>query len=132
MSSDEDNESYYATLGLPPDATFAQVKARFKELNDAYLKILEQSRKESPASHHPPVGASEAGKQTQAPSPHETHTEPIASLKEELAKGRIDRAQFERLAKERYAYLHNMPFSELTDSELEERLNGFEKLKLKL
>ena len=38
------NSDYYETLGLPPNATLDQVKSRFKELNQAYLKILELSR----------------------------------------------------------------------------------------
>jgi len=132
MSDTDDSETYYATLGLPPNATFAQVKARFNELNEAYLKILEQSRKESVASKHLPAGSSEAEHENHASSAQETHTEPIASLKEKLAKGKINRAQFESLAKARYAYLHNKPFADLTDAEFEERINGFEKLKLKL
>jgi len=131
MSSAGETESPYATLGLPPDATFAEVKARFKELNDAYLKILEESRRGDSASKHPQAGAGRTD-QSQAPSPQKTHTEPMASLKEKLAQGKIDRAQFESLAKARYAYLHNKPFADLTDEEFEERLNGFEKLKLKL
>ena len=66
----------------------------------------------------------------QMSSSQETRTEPIAALKEELAKGKINRAQFERLAKARYDYLKNRPFSELSDSEFEERLSGFEGLKV--
>jgi len=60
----------------------------------------------------------------------ETRTEPIAALKEKLAKGKINKTQFERLAKARYDYLKNKPFSELSDSEFEERLSGFEGLKV--
>ena len=131
MSSADDDESNYATLGLPPDATFAQVKARFKELNDAYLAILEQSRKEGAASKHPQAGATKS-EQPHGPSAQETHTEPVATLKDKLASGKIDKAQFERLVRERYAYLHNKPFADLTDDEFQERLNGFEGLKFKL
>ena len=139
MSSDADsNEAHLATLGLPPDATMAQVKARYRELNDAYLKILESSRGGAPP-RHPPVsgGAPQGGQHPKAdsrkPSPSkETRTQPIGALKEKLAKGTIDRAQFERLAKERYRYLESTPFSELSDSEFEERLNGFEGLKIDL
>ena len=140
MSSNADeNETYYATLGLPPDATLKQVKARYRELNDAYLKILESSRKGTvhAAPRHAPVSgnAAQAGQQprgpsAQTPSLEETRTEPMAVLKERLAKGTISKAQFERLAKERYDYLENKPFSELTDSEFEERLRGFEGLKI--
>jgi hypothetical protein len=60
----------------------------------------------------------------------ETRTEPIAALKEKLAKGKINKTQFERLAKARYDYLKNKPFSELSDSEFMERLSGFEGLKV--
>ena len=134
MSGDpEGNESYLATLGLPPDATMAQVKARYRELNEAYLKILESSRRGA----SPKPGAPEGGQRPKAeprrpPPSKETHTEPIGELKEKLAKGTIDRAKFERLAKERYRYLESTPFSELSDSEFEERLNGFEGLKIDL
>lgn len=140
MSNDaDDNGAYLATLGLPPDATLAQVKARFRELNDAYLKILESSRRGAPRA---PSDRAQAGASTaqsgQQPRPDsrrgapskETHTEPIAALKEKLAKGAIDKSQFEKLAKERYRYLEGKPFSELSDSEFEERLNGFEGLKI--
>ena len=139
MSNNADgNEAYYATLGLPPDATLKQVKARYRELNDAYLKILELSRKGDvrTAPQHSPVGgnALQPGQQKagsgQISSSQETRTEPIAALKEKLAKGKIDEAQFERLAKERYDYLENKPFSELSDSEFDERLKGFEGLKI--
>jgi len=128
-TSTEDDKSYYATLGLPPDATFAQVKARYKELNDAYLKILERSRKDESVSKH-----SEAGgrvEPVQSSPPQATHTEPMASLREKLAQGKIDKAKFESLARARYAYLHNKPFADLTDEEFNERLSGFEKLKIK-
>jgi hypothetical protein len=63
-------------------------------------------------------------------SSREIRTKPIAALKEELAKGKIDKTQFEGLAKARYDYLKNKPFSELSDSEFEERLSGFEGLKV--
>jgi hypothetical protein len=139
MSSTDGDETYYATLGLPPDASLKQVKARYRELNDAYLKILELSRKggSGAASHHGSVGDN-ALQVTQQPkadsgptsSSQETRTEPIASLKEKLAKGKIDKAQFQKLAKERYDYLENKPFSELSDSEFEERLNGFAGIKI--
>jgi len=125
MSSTDDDATYYATLGLAPDATPAQVKARYKELNDAYLKILESSRRRNartPPQHTPAGGNAQAEQQPKV----ETRTEPIAVLKEKLAKGTIDRAQFERLTKERYDYLRNRPFSDLSDSEFEERLEWLE------
>lgn len=137
MSAD-DNETYYATLGLPPDATLKQVKARYRELNDAYLKILELSRQGSSrtTSQPGPDGGSTppATQQEEAfrkmSSSQETRTEPIAALKAELADGKINKTQFEKLAKERYDYLKNKPFSELSDSEFEERLKGFEGLRI--
>lgn len=133
-----DEGAYYETLGLPPDATLKEVKARYRELNEAYLKILELSREgdaRAPPQHPPAGGAlheeqrpkADAG---QRPPSQETRTEAIAALKEKLARGKIDRKQFERLAKERYEYLKNRPFSELSDSEFEERLKGFEGLKV--
>ena len=126
MSSTDNDDTYYETLGLSPDATFAQVKARYNELNNAYLKILESSRKGSArqSSQSAPIGdnAHRAEQQPKA----ETRTESIAVLKERLAKGTMDKAQFERLTKERYDYLRNKPFSELTDSEFEERLEWLE------
>jgi hypothetical protein len=140
MSDSDDKETYYATLGLSPDATFDQVKSRFRELNDAYLKILELSRRSSkagtpsrPAStddntvQHKPQQDTNP-KQLSSPG-QETRTEPIAVIKTRLAKGEIQKAQFEKLAKERYNYLKNKPFSELSESEFEERLHGFERLK---
>ena len=138
--SDPDRDAYYATLGLPPDATFDQVKARFRELNDAYLKILELSRggAKSPQSGRPtpaeggaarPKSQSDATPRQGPSPPQETRTEPIAKIKARLAKGEIQQAQFEKLAKERYDYLKRKPFSELTESEFEERLHGFEGLK---
>lgn len=135
----DDNETYYTVLGLPPDATLKQVKARYRELNDAYLKILELSRQGShgTTSQHGSAGgdAPQTTQQKAVPdrvhSPQETRTEPIGVLKKKLADGRIDKAQFEKLAKERHDYLENKPFSELSDSEFEERLKGFEKLKLR-
>jgi len=120
-----DKENYYATLGLSADASLDQVKKRFKELNEAYLKILELSKsdKNAPARSVPA--------QTKPSSPlQETHTKPIVAIKERLAKGEINQTQFEKLAKERYEYLKNKPFSELSDEELEERLKGFEGLKI--
>jgi len=131
--SDPDREAYYATLGLPPDATFEQVKSRFRELNDAYLKILELSRggaKSPPAEGITAKPKPQPESPRQGPSPaQETRTEPIAKIKARLAKGEIQKAQFEKLAKERYNYLKNKPFSELSDSEFEERFHGFEGLK---
>jgi hypothetical protein len=136
MSSTDDDETYYATLGLSPDATFAQVKARYKELNNAYLKILELSRKGNvrTASQDTPVNGNAVQVEQQpkadsgqTSSSQETRTEPIAALKEKLAKGKMNKTQFERLRKERYDYLRNKPFSELSDSEFEERLTWLEK-----
>jgi hypothetical protein len=138
--SDSDRESYYATLGLPPDATFEQVKSRFRELNDAYLKILELSRggakSPQPGSLVPAQGDDarpkpqpDASPRQGSSPPQETRTEPIAKIKARLAKGEIQKAQFEKLARERYEYLKRRPFSELTESEFEERLHGFEGLK---
>jgi hypothetical protein len=140
MSNTDDNGSDYATLGLPPDATLAQVKARYKEINSAYLRILELSRKGSngATSQHTPVGGNAVQVERpkadsgQASSSRETRTESIAALKEELAKGKIDKTQFERLAKARYDYLRSKPFSELSDSEFDERMTGFEGLKIDL
>jgi hypothetical protein len=62
----------------------------------------------------------------QTSSSQETRAETITALKEKLAKGEIDKTQFERLTKERYDYLRNKPFSELSDSEFEERLTWLE------
>jgi anti-sigma28 factor (negative regulator of flagellin synthesis) len=141
MSDADHNEAYYATLGLPPDATLAQVKTRYKELNNAYLKILELSRKGSAHTTSQTTSVSGNAIQVdlqpnadsgQSASSQEARTEPIAALKEKLAKGKIDKTQFERLAKARYAYLTSKPFSELSDSEFEERLHGFEGLKVDL
>jgi len=135
MSDADNNETSYATLGLAPDATLAQVKARYRELNNAYLKILELSRKGNvpSASQHTPVNSNalrenqqaKAGSGQTSPT-QETRTEPIGVLKEKLAKGKIDKTHFERLTKERYDYLRNKPFSELSDSEFEERLTWLE------
>jgi hypothetical protein len=131
MSNPDDSGNYYATLGLPPDATMKQVKARYRELNDAYLKILELSREggTDAASQHGSVAGNPLNVVQQpkvdsgrTSSSQETRTDSIADLKEKLAKGRINKAQFERLAKERYDYLENKPFSELSDSEFEERM----------
>ncbi len=139
MSESDENERYYSALGLPPDATFEQVKARFRELNDAYLKILELSRAtkagtplqasstdEETGQHAPQLDANP--KQRFSPAP-ETHTEPIWKLKERFAKGGIQKAEFEKRAKDRWNYLKSRPFSELTDAEYEERLKGFDGLK---
>jgi hypothetical protein len=126
--TNSDRENFYETLGLPPNATLDQVKSRFKELNQAYLKILELSRTANTGTPVQPKQQSNA--KQGSPSPPEMHTEPIATIKERLAKGKINQAQFEKLAKERYEYLKNKPFSELSDSELEERLKGFEGLKI--
>jgi hypothetical protein len=122
-----DRENYYATLGLPADAPFDQVKKRFKELNDAYLKILELSKsgKNAPAGSTPSAAQPKPNSSLQ-----ETHTKPIATIKERFTKGEINETQFQKLVKERYDYLKNKPFSELSDSELEERLKGFEGLKI--
>ena len=122
--NNSDIETYYETLGLPPDATMDQVKSRFRELNQAYLKILESSRNSVNAD------AVQTKPEPKSSAPQETHTEPIAKIKERLAKGQINKVHFEKLAKERYDYLKNKPFSELSDSELEERLKGFEGLKI--
>jgi hypothetical protein len=90
-----------------------------------------------PTPHHASVGgmALRVEQQPQADSgrrssSQETRTEPIAALKERLAKGKIDETEFERLAKARYQYLKNKSFSELSDSEFEERLSAFEGLKV--
>jgi len=139
--SDSDNEKTpYETLGLPQDANMDQVKSRFRELNDAYLKILQSSK--SGARTSTPTRPASADNNTVQPQPQhdtnpkhgssppqQTHTEPISRIKARLAKGEIQKAQFEKLAKERYNYLKNKPFSELTDSEFEERTKGFEGLK---
>jgi uncharacterized membrane protein len=136
--SDPDREAYYAALGLPPDATFDQVKSRFREINDAYLKILELSRgaaksPQAARSAQPDGGTKpkvqpDASKQASPPQ-QEARTEPISRTKARLEKGEIQEAQFKKLAKERYEYLKRKPFSELTEAEFEERLHGFEKLK---
>jgi hypothetical protein len=54
----------------------------------------------------------------------ESHTEPISTIKERFAEGSINKTQFENLVRERYDYLKNKSFSDLSDSELEERLRG--------
>ena len=98
---------------------------------------LTLSRKESSGttSQHPLVGdsAPQLDRQPKAgsgqkPPPRQTRTEPIAALGERLAKGEINKDQFEILAKARYDYLKNKSFSELSDSEFHERLSGFEGL----
>jgi hypothetical protein len=133
MSDPDEKEAALATLGLPPDATFDQVKARFRELNDAYLKILELSRSGKTVAPAPPAGAEEeqekASPKQPSPPRHETHTEPIAKVRARFAKGEIKKDQFEKLAKERWNYLKGKPFSELTDAEYEERIHGFDGLK---
>jgi len=117
-----------------------QVKSRFREVNDAYLKILQSSKsgaktvtpsRPSPADISPvqPEPQPDASPKQEASPPQQTHTEPITKIKARLAKGEIQKAQFEKLAKERYNYLKNKPFSELSDSEFEERTKGFEGLK---
>ena len=134
--SNSDKETYYATLGLPPDATMDQVKSRYRELNDAYLKILELSRSANTGTPTRPTSTNNSAVQPKplpkqlSSSPQETRTEPITTIKEKLAKGKINKTQFEKLVKERYDYLKNKPFSELSDSELQERLKGFEGLKI--
>ncbi|MHB2035213.1 MAG: hypothetical protein ACYCPW_00515 [Nitrososphaerales archaeon] len=122
------SDSYYEILGLSPNASLDQVKKRYRELNDAYLKILELSR----SSIGTPTAANAVQPKTQPKqvSTQETHTQPIATIKERLAKGQLNQTQFEKLVKERYDYLKNKPFSELSDSELQERLKGFEGLKM--
>jgi hypothetical protein len=140
MSNSDDEKSPYKTLGLPPDATMDQVKARYRELNDAYLKILQLSK--SGATAGKPIGPAVADNNASQPKPQpeanqkqgstppqKTHTEPIAKIKEKFAKGEIQKAQFEKLAKERYNYLKNKPFADLSDSEYEERIHGFDGLK---
>jgi hypothetical protein len=138
MSEPDEKEKYYSALGLSPDATFEQVKSRFRELNDAYLKILELSRAgakggtparaastEEKTGQH---GPQQNPKQQSSPAP-ETRTEPIGKIKSRFAKGEIQKAQFEKLAKERWNYLKGKPFSELSDAEYEERIHGFDGLK---
>ena len=130
MSDEHDADgTYYATLGLPPDATLQQVKARYRELNDAYLKILELSRAGNAGASRHDHNESRPRQVGQA-APQKTHTEPIAVLKEKLAKGAIDKAEFAKKAKERLDYLEKQPFSELSDSEFDERLKGLEGLKI--
>ncbi len=140
MSNPDDEMNPYETLGLPPDATLEQVKSRFRQVNDAYLKILQSSktgvRAGAPSRPSPtedstvqPKPQPDASPKQGASPPQQTHTEPIAKIKARLAKGEIKKAQFEKLARERYNYLKNKPFSELTDSEFEERTKGFEGLK---
>jgi hypothetical protein len=122
------SDNYYETLGLSPDASLDQVKKRYKELNDAYLKILELSRS---GKITPKQAANVAQPKPSPEKPaQETHTQPIATIKERFAKKQINEAQFEKLVKERYEYLKNKPFIDLTDSELDERLKGFDGLKL--
>lgn len=135
MGDSDNNETYYAALGLSSDATLNQVKSRYRELNDAYLKILELSRSSAKTGKpDQPTKAADKAVQhgpQQATSPPRpgTRTEPIAEIKARFAKGEIKKAEFEKLARERYNYLENKPFSELSDSEFEERFHGFEGLK---
>jgi hypothetical protein len=139
MSNPDEEKTPYETLGLPPDATLDQVKSRFREVNDAYLKILQASKsgaKIVAAGRPGPADNSAAQPKRepdaapkQGPPPQQTHTEPIGRIKARLEKGEIQKAQFEKMAKERYNYLKNKPFIDLTDSEFEERLHGFEGLK---
>lgn len=140
MSHTDDEKTYYETLGLAPDATLDQVRSRFRELNDAYLKILQLSKSRAAAgtSAQPnssdsntvqPTPQRDASPKQESPLLQQTRTEPIARLKARLAKGEIQKAQFERLAKERYNYLKNKSFTDLTDAEFEERVHGFEGLK---
>ena len=123
-----DKENYHETLGLSPDATLDEVKKRYRELNDAYLKILELSRNKNANPPKQPAPNAVQAKPKQASQ--ETHTEPIAAIKERFAKKQINETQFGKLVKERYEYLKNKPFIDLTDSEFEERLKGFDGLKL--
>jgi hypothetical protein len=137
---EEKEKTPYETLGLSPDAALDQVKSRFRELNDAYLKILQLSKgasragtpsRPAPADDHDVQTKPQQGTSPKQESSHpqETRTEPIARIKARFAKGEIQKAQFEKLAKERYDYLKNKSFTDLTDSEFEERLHGFEGLK---
>jgi len=123
------SDSYYETLGLSPNASLDQVKKRYRELSDAYLKILELERKNVVTPSQPTVANAVQPKPKQV-STQETHTQPIATIKERFAKGQLNQTQFDKLVKERYDYLKNKPFSELSDSELQERLKGFEGLKM--
>ncbi|MDA4115487.1 MAG: hypothetical protein OK442_02895 [Thaumarchaeota archaeon] len=140
MSDSDEEKTPYETLGLPPDATLDQVKSRFREVNDAYLRILQASKsgaKTVTAGRPGPAedGGAQPKREPDAPvkqgpsPPQQAHTEPIGRIRARLEKGEIQKAQFERLAKERYNYLKNKPFTDLTDSEFEERLHGFEGLK---
>jgi hypothetical protein len=139
MSGSDKERTPYETLGLPPEATLDQVKSRFRELNDAYLKILQLSRGTKPGTPSRPASADDNNAQPkpqQGASPkqelshqQETRTEPITRIKARFAKGEIQKAQFEKLAKERYNYLKDKSFTDLSDSEFEERLHGFEGLK---
>ncbi|MGH9919234.1 MAG: hypothetical protein ACRD6W_10270 [Nitrososphaerales archaeon] len=138
MSNPDEEKTPYETMGLPPDATMDQVKSRFRQVNDAYLKILQSSKngakvvtaaRPGPADTVQPKREPDAAPKQGTSPPQQTHTEPIGRIKARLEKGEIQKAQFERLAKERYNYLKNKPFTDLTDSEFEERLHGFEGLK---
>jgi len=140
MSDSDREKSPYETMGLPPDATLDQVRSRYRELNDAYLKILQLSKGAARAgtpSRPPPIDNNDvqpkpptgASPKQESSHLHETRTEPITRIKARLAKGEIQKAQFEKLARERYNYLKNKSFTDLSDSEFEERLHGFEGLK---
>jgi hypothetical protein len=141
LTTDSEREKTpYETLGLPPDATLDQVKARYRELNDAYLKILRLSKGSGKSDPHSRPTSTDndddvhpnqrgANPEQESPPPQETRTEPIAKIRARLAKGEIQKAQFEKLAKARYTYLKNKSFTDLSDSEFEERLHGFEGLK---
>jgi len=140
VSDSDDKETPYETLGLSPDATMDQVKSRFRELNDAYLKILQLSKaavktnkstRAALAENNAvqPELQQETSPKHESSPPHQTQTEPISRIKARLAKGEIQKAQFEKLAKERYSYLKSKSFTELSDSEFEERTKGFEGLK---
>src|SRR5580700_2382659 len=110
MTDSDKERTPYDVLGLPPEATLDQVKSRYRELNDAYLKILQSSR--GAAKPGAPSGPASADDKTPQPRlkqgasqkesshPQETRTEPIARIKARFAKGEIQKAQFEKLAKE--------------------------------
>jgi hypothetical protein len=140
MSDSDKERTPYETLGLPPDATLDQVKSRYRDLNDAYLKILQLSKDTAKAgTPSRPASADDNNVQPkpqqgtspkqESSHPQETRTEPIIKIKARFAKGEMQKAQFEKLAKERYNYLKNKSFTDLSDSEFEERLHGFEGLK---
>jgi curved DNA-binding protein CbpA len=129
-----------ANIYDPAQSNNDETASDFRRISEAYNKILELSQSGSdigapiaPTSANnsvvqPKPQPSTNPKQRSSP-PQKTHTEPIATIKARLAKGEIQKAQFEKLAKERYNYLKNKSFSELSDSEFEERLHGFEGLR---